>query len=79
MAVTLSLDDYFVTTYTKPATFNTISTYVVNATKGSNTELKTALWALSTLIFVIILLVVLVSNISASRKEGGEENVKNEI
>lgn len=79
LAVTLSLDDYFVTTYTKPATFNTISTYVVNATKGSNTELKTALWALSTLIFVIILLVVLVSNISASRKEGGEENVKNEI
>lgn len=34
-AVTLSLDDYFITTYTKPATFNTISTYVVNATRGA--------------------------------------------
>lgn len=38
MAVTLSLDDYFVATYTKPATFDTISTYVVNATKGAQTR-----------------------------------------
>ena len=55
MAVTLSLDDYFVATYTKPATFDTISTYVVNATKGSQTQIKTALWALSTIIFLIVL------------------------
>ena len=54
MAVTLSLDDYFVATYTKPATFDTISTYVVNATKGSQTQIKTALWALSTIIFIIV-------------------------
>ena len=47
LAVTLSLDDYFIATYTKPATFDTISTYVVNATKGAQTEIKTALWALS--------------------------------
>lgn len=33
LAITLSLDDYFIATYTKPATFDTISTYVVNATK----------------------------------------------
>ena len=52
MPVTLSLDDYFVATYTKPATFDTISTYVVNATKGSQTQIKTALWALSTIIFL---------------------------
>lgn len=78
LAVTLSLDDYFITTYTKPATFNTISTYVVNATKGSQTEVKTALWALSTLIFVIILLVVTISNITANRK-AGEKNGTNEI
>ena len=32
LSVTLSLDDYFISTYTKPATFDTISTYVVNAT-----------------------------------------------
>lgn len=61
-AITLSLDDYFITTYTKPATFDTISTYVVNATKGSQTEIKTALWALSTIIFVIVVLITIAAN-----------------
>lgn len=78
LAITLSLDDYFIATYTKPATFNTISTYVVNATKGSNTEIKTALWALSTLIFAIILFAVLISNINTNRK-AGEKNGRNQI
>ena len=70
MAFTLSLDDYFITTYTKPATFDTISTYVYNATRGSHTEIKTALWALSTLIFLIILIIVIANNIISARKEG---------
>ena len=68
MAVTLSLDDYFIATYTKPAVFDTISTYVVNATKGAQTNIKTALWALSTVIFVVVVLVVLIMNL-AGRKE----------
>lgn len=78
LAVTLSLDDYFVTTYTKPAAFDTISTYVVNATKGSHTEIKTALWALSTVIFVIILMVVLIGNLTTNRK-AGEKNGRLEV
>ena len=69
LAVTLSLDDYFVTTYTKPSTFDTISTYVVNATKGSQTEIKTALWALSTLIFVIVIALVVAMNLLSGRKK----------
>ncbi len=69
LAVTLSLDDYFIATYTKPATFDTISTYVVNATKGSQTAIKTALWALSTLIFVIVILIVLGLNLRARRAD----------
>lgn len=68
LSVTLSLDDYFVATYTKPATFDTISTYVVNATKGSHTEIKTALWALSTVIFIVVILVVLGMNFKASNE-----------
>ncbi|MDD6307262.1 MAG: ABC transporter permease [Clostridiales bacterium] len=72
LSVTLSLDDYFITTYTKPATFDTISTYVVNATKGSHTEIKTALWALSAVIFVVILTVVLVGNAISMRRAGAE-------
>lgn len=71
LAITLSLDDYFIATYTKPATFDTISTYVVNATKGSHTEIKTALWALSTAIFVIVLLTVVIMNVRAGKNRSG--------
>jgi len=73
LAVTLSLDDYFIATYTKPATFDTISTYVVNATKGSHTEIKTALWALSTVIFFVVILFVLVSSLRAAKKAKEED------
>ena len=69
LAVTLSLDDYFIAMYTKPATFDTISTYVVNATKGAQTTIKTALWALSTVIFLIVVLIVAGMNLRAARKE----------
>ena len=34
LSITLSLDDYFISTYTKPATFDTISTYVVMPQEG---------------------------------------------
>ncbi len=74
LAITLSLDDYFVATYTKPATFDTISTYVVNATKGSQTTIKTALWALSTVIFLVVILVVVIANI----RSAGSENMEGE-
>jgi spermidine/putrescine transport system permease protein len=72
LAVTLSLDDYFIATYTKPATFDTISTYVVNATKGAQTTIKTALWALSAVIFVIVVLFVVVSNLRAENEEAAD-------
>lgn len=68
-AITLSLDDYFITTYTKPATFDTISTYVVNATKGAQTEIKTALWALSTIIFLVVVILVIGMNVKTKKKE----------
>ncbi len=79
LAVTLSLDDYFIATYTKPATFDTISTYVVNATKGSQTAIKTALWALSTVIFLAVIIIVAGWNLAQTRgtgaKPGKEEKV----
>ena len=72
MSITLSLDDYFITTYTKPSMFDTISTYVVNATKGAQTDVKTALWALSTIIFLIVIFVVIGMN-HTGRKENDHE------
>lgn len=76
LAITLSLDDYFITTYTKPSTFDTISTYVFNATKGGQTEIKTALWALSTVIFLIVIIVVIVMNVTSSKKKAEVKNAK---
>jgi spermidine/putrescine transport system permease protein len=73
LAVTLSLDDYFIAMYTKPATFNTISTYVVNATRGANTTIKTALWALSTVIFAVVILIVASMNLRTARVKKREE------
>ena len=67
LAITLSLDDYFITTYTKPATFDTISTYVVNATKGSQTQIKTALWALSTVILAVVIIAVIIMNVTSGK------------
>ena len=75
LAITLSLDDYFIATYTKPATFETISTYVVNATKGSQTSIKTALWALSAIIFLIVVLFVALSNLQLSKETNNEEKI----
>ena len=73
LSITLSLDDYFITTYTKPASFDTISTYVVNATKGAQTSIKTALWALSTIIFALVILIVVVNYFKSSRRAGEEK------
>ena len=73
LSVTLSLDDYFISTYTKPATFDTISTYVVNATRGAQTEIKTALWALSTVIFVVVILAVVIMNIASAKSQKKQE------
>ncbi len=68
LSITLSLDDYFIATYTKPATFDTISTYVVNATRGSQTDIKTALWALATVIFAAVVIIVAAANIRGNKK-----------
>lgn len=76
LAITLSLDDYFIATYTKPATFDTISTYVVNATKGSQTAIKTALWALSTVIFLAVIIIVAGWNLYQSRTQNPGEKTK---
>ncbi len=72
LAITLSLDDYIITFYTKPSNFNTISTYVYNATTKGNAHTAVTLssfWALTTIIFIIILAVVLVSNLVSGKKK----------
>lgn len=70
MSITLSLDDYIISAYTKPAGFDTISTYVYGAMAKSNANSSLpALRALSAIIFVVIILVVVAKNISVRKKE----------
>ncbi len=72
LAITLSLDDYIVTFYTRPAGFDTISTYVYSATMKGNSHTAQTLssfWALTTIIFIVILGVVLAANLAGKKKE----------
>lgn len=70
IAITLSLDDYIITTFTKPATFDTISTFVFDAyAKGGRSADVPALRALSTIIFAVIIIMLIVKNVIANKNE----------
>ena len=70
LSVTLSLDDYIISAYTKPAGFDTISTYVYGAMAKSNANSSLpALRALSAIIFVVIILVVVFKNVYTRKQE----------
>ena len=76
LAITLSLDDYIVTVYTRPNGFETISTYVFNATMRGNAhtaETLSSFWALTTIIFLVIVLFVVLSNLPALRKKEAKQ------
>lgn len=68
LAITLSLDDYIITNFTKPSTIDTISTYAYNAyaKNSANTSIP-ALRALSAIIFAVIIISVVAVNLSANR------------
>ena len=66
LSITLSLDDYVITAFTKPTVggFNTISTYVDAATKKSG--LPTQFRAFTAILFAVILIVVVALNVRSS-------------
>lgn len=69
LSITLSLDDYIISAYTRPAGFDTISTYVYGAMAKANANSSLpALRALSAIIFVAIILIVVVQNVRARKK-----------
>ena len=64
LSITLSLDDYVITAYTKPNTFQTISTHIYSLAKGSMVEtVKSSYWALTAIMFFIIIIAVIVMNL----------------
>lgn len=76
LAITLSLDDYIITTFTRPPTFDTISTYVFDAyAKGGKGSSVPALRALSAILFLLMIIFVIVKNVAAIK--GGKKDEKN--
>ena len=66
LAVTMSLDDFIITYFTKGAGINTISTLVYTSKKRG---VSPTLYALSTLMFIAVLVILIITNIVSNRKE----------
>ncbi|MBQ8284634.1 MAG: ABC transporter permease subunit [Clostridia bacterium] len=70
LSLTLSLDDYVIAAYTKPDSFKTISTHIYGLDKNNvvGPKIKAAYWAFTAIIFFIIVLIVVISNVIAYKK-----------
>lgn len=66
MAFTMSLDDFIITHFTKGAGVDTLSTKIYTEVKKG---IKPEMYALSTLIFVTVLFLLLLVNMTPSRKK----------
>lgn len=77
LAITLSLDDYMISAYTKPAEIETISTYVYGALKKPKNSYLPALRALSSLIFIIMVIALIAMDFKATRAAKKQKNAVN--
>lgn len=66
MAFTMSLDDFIITHFTKGAGVDTLSTKIYTEVRKG---IKPEMYALSTIIFVIVFVLLLVVNIAPAQKE----------
>lgn len=66
LAFTMSVDDFVITHFTRGAGINTISTLIYSQVKVG---IRPTLFALSTLIFVTVLIILVTSNMSSERRE----------
>ncbi|MBR2892035.1 MAG: ABC transporter permease [Bacilli bacterium] len=67
LAVTLSLDDYIITAFTRNNSFVTLSTYVYGVTSKRG-AIPPTLRALTTIIVVVTLIVLLIINFTSGKK-----------
>lgn len=69
LAITLSLDDYVIAEYTRPETFNTISTHIYSLTRGKKVDIiKASYRAFTAVVFALIVIAVVTANIVAAKK-----------
>ena len=68
LALTLSLDDYVIAAYTKPNTFQTISTHIYSLNKGGMVNtIKSSYWAFTAIVFLLIVIVLIATNVMAHK------------
>lgn len=71
LAFTMSVDDFVITHFTRGAGINTISTLIYSQVKVG---IRPTLFALSTLIFVVVLVILLLSNLLMAGKKGKKKS-----
>ncbi|MBQ9514140.1 MAG: ABC transporter permease [Clostridia bacterium] len=69
LAITLSLDDYMITTYLRPTGFETISTYVFKALSKPRNSFLPEMRALSSVLFVIMVVVAVVLSFKKTKEK----------
>lgn len=66
MAFTMSLDDFIITHFTKGAGINTLSTLIYSEVRRG---IKPSMYALSTVIFAAVLILLLISNFAPKKRQ----------
>ncbi|MGF6375836.1 spermidine/putrescine transport system permease protein [Clostridiales Family XIII bacterium PM5-7] len=66
LAFTMSVDDFVITHFTRGAGINTISTLIYSQVKVG---IRPTLFALSTIIFIVVMVILVISNIITARGE----------
>lgn len=75
MAFTMSLDDFIITHFTRGAGINTLSTLIYSEVRRG---IKPSMYALSTVIFVTVLLLLLITNFSPD-KAGAKPSASKDV
>ena len=73
MSFTLSLDDFIISYFTSGPSFQTLPIYIFSLTKK---RVKPDMYALSTLIFLVILVLLILMNVAQSKAEKGKSESK---
>lgn len=71
MAITMSLDDFSITYFTKGAGVNTLSTMLYTELRKG---IKPELYALSTILFFAVLIILLLGNVHPGKKAATDKN-----
>ncbi|MCQ2609403.1 MAG: ABC transporter permease subunit, partial [Lachnospiraceae bacterium] len=71
LSLTMSLDDFIITHFTKGAGVNTLSTLIYSQVRRG---VNPSMYALSTIIFFIVLIVLIVTNIVSNRVDTIEDD-----